>query len=54
VGFLLFPTWRVSVLEKERAAVDTTIDKNALADWDAKNMEALKSNRMQALNVCNS
>lgn len=51
VGFLLFPTWRVSVLEKERAAVDTTIDKNALADWDAKNMEALKSNRMQALKL---
>ncbi|MFM7774855.1 MAG: protein translocase subunit SecD [Candidatus Kapaibacterium sp.] len=51
VGSLLFPTWRVSVLEKERAAVDTTIDKNALAEWDAKNMESLKNNRAQALKL---
>ncbi len=51
VGFLLYPTWRVSVLEKERRSVDTTTNKNALAQWDQKNMESLKNNRIQALKL---
>ncbi len=51
VGFLLYPTWRVSSLEKARRAVDTSIDKNALANWDQKNSESLKNNRAQALKL---
>lgn len=51
VGSLLFPTWRVSSLEKERAAIDTTTNPNALVEWDSKNMESLKNNRAQALKL---